>query len=426
MQQTFVWKLLTFLSTVLLLLSPVLNMYSIFGDKYIDIYTGYLAIIIFWGARFFNKKPFESELQFPAGLRTYFIYSVIICFVSNLSGGGDVILSTLGCVLGILLYHVFWGTYKNDSITKAYFTIAVFAVGFHFFQNIIKWTSGYGVSGVIPWLSTSKGLAENAAYNQVYTYDRFSSFFSEPSHLAQFLIPLLILLLLDKNIVVKNRILMIVAITASLLLTQSGTAMMLAIPVVLFAILNIWKKKRHNFIISASLVTIAILAIAILVKYYLLSDIGSFVGERALEVTSSDRDNVGTSGFIRIWRGYFVFADFSPIEMLFGTSNHSNILAHVYNSHMELYLEDFGLTYFNGIQHILIHTGIIGFFLFTSFIIWLWKDNTVCGRCLIITFVVSMCIEANYGGSRMALFLLLAQSQKINFKKYETKDYYHL
>ena len=414
MKQSLGWKFLTLLSIILLYLSSVMNMYAVFGDEYLDIYTGYFTILLWIVLGILNTRTGLRELYMPKKLKWYLAYSLVVVVLTNITSGlSETLTASLTVIIGMLLLGMFWDTYRNEKFMKVYVWIAVVTIGFFFFQYFVKLTTGIGISGVIPFLHLSHGVSQDVIFNQMYVYKRSSSFFSEPSHFAQFLIPLLIYLLFDKTSSAKFKNPLIVSIFATLLMTMSGTAIALLIPTFFFIAVGTWKKYQHNRVIAIFLICVVSVGLLYFGNRYLSSDMGSFVNERSAEVFTADRNDAGSSGFIRIWRGYFVFADFSPIEMLFGTGNHKAILGHVFGSHMELFLEDFGLTYFNTIQYILIHTGFVGFFLFILYLAYLWKDNNVCGRCLIVTFVLLMFIESIYGGSRMALFLMMAQYQKI-------------
>ena len=417
-------KLTTYLAYTMLTLSTVLNMYAILGDKYLDIYTGYLMIFLYLLMIMFSGRSIGGWKKIPNALRFYFLYNLFISGISNINAGWIEMLS-LTLLITIFSYIVYWDTFVYVKFLKFYATVVVAAVGFLFFQNFVKFTTGYGVSGVIPFLNTSKGLSENEALRQVYEYDRFPSFFSEPSHLAQILAPFLIILVLDKSYKPKHRNLLISVVLISMLLTQSGTAMMLLGPLTMFIFIDIWKRYKKKkiivYIVSGCLFVVGYY----IASNYLASDMGAFVNERSSEITNVSADDEGTSGFIRMWRGYFVFADYSVWEMIFGNPNYNSIIGHVYRSNMQLYLEDFALTYFNGVQRILIHTGFIGLGLFAYYVITLWRDNTICGKCLILTMLVLMLIESIFGTTRMALFLLLIQYQKIS-RNYEEQSYYNI
>lgn len=408
---TLGWKVLTYLSFTLLLLSSVMNMYAVFGDKYLDIYLVYFAILIYF-VLLLSKVPLgRKELSIPKELKVFFIYSFFVTLFTNLTSSGDLI-ALLTVTIGILGYLVYWKTFESLPFLNYYTVVATVAVFFHFFQNIVKWVTGIGVSGVIPGLTTSKGLAEDAAYNQIYKYDRFSSFFSEPSHLAQFLVPLLIWLLFDNYTNIKRRKVLLLIVCISFILTRSGTSLMLIIPTLLFVLYRIYNNFKGSKLISLLIVTILIIGGIFLGRFFVSSEMGAFVENRSSEVVTASDENGGTSGFVRIWRGYFVYDDYSSFEKIIGNSSHNDILKHVYRSNMELYLEGFALVYFNAIQYLLLHFGIIGFALFMFYIYRLWRGNSYCGKCLLATLIVLMLIEAIYGGARMALFLLMAQSQK--------------
>lgn len=403
------WRVVTYLSFSLLLLSTVMNMYTVFGDKYLDVYTCYFAVFLYLSLKFFNVRTNQREVLFPREFALYFFYTFLVSLFTNISSTGRLI-SILTLIIIILSYIMYWDTYRTGKFVKFYTSLAVFIVGFFFIQVIVDAVTGMNIMGVIPGLSTSQTSGENAL-NIRYDNIRYCSLFSEPSHMAQFLMPLFIFLLFDKSERIKYRMLLIVFLFLSLLLLKSGTAIVLLIPSAVFFVYTYTRRTQNKFLKILLMSFMIVIGVG-LVGWYLSSQMGAFVSERGAEIFEGINADQGTSGFVRIWRGYFVYDDFSLSEKIFGNDSYNDIIKHVYHSNMELYLEGFALTYFNAVQFILIHSGLIGFLLFLYFLYKQWKGNTVCGKCLITTLFLLMLIESVYGSAIMATFLLMAQSQK--------------
>lgn len=392
-----------------MLVCPIMNMYAIFGGYYLDIFIEELLIVSFLFFCCFNKKVLSKELSFPRMLKIYFIYYFIVYFVSNIKVGFYAMLS-LPVFLAFFLYLTFWGTFVSKRFINIYIIFAVISISFYFAQLLVETTTGIGLSGVIPGLPLSEGVPENINERIYFSTTRYSAFFSEPSHFAQFLLPLLIILLFDKPLTIRFKKPLILAIISALLLLQSGTAIVGIVPILIFLLISFWKEHPKQKPLVLLFLMLLVCVIGFVIKKFIDSEIGSFIIERSDEFDMTAID--GTSGFVRMWRGFYVYDDYSMVEKIFGNCCLEDQIRHVKASHMEMNFEGFALTYFSGIQTILIRTGIIGFVLFSAFLRRLWIDNTICGKCLLVTCITLMFVDATYLTTGMAVYLLLAQCQK--------------
>ena len=233
---------------------------------------------------------------------------------------------------------------------------------------------------------------------------RSSSFFSEPAHFAQFLLPLFAIeLFYDKS---KTRNLIAIAIGATLLLLRSGNGLLGMAAVLIFLAPYYYKKGRKNsglaFIVTA-------LLIGIVGYYYMNSEIGSSLMERQDEI-SIVYEGGSRSGFLRMWRGLYVYQDYSFLEKLIGCPNETTQLGHVASSGM-LMVEHAEL-YFNAFWKILLNTGIIGLGIFIYIIICLWRGNNLCGKAILASLIALSLIAGIYMSHTMILFLVLAKSMR--------------
>jgi len=123
----------------------------------------------------------------------------------------------------------------------------------------------------------------------------------------------------------------------------------------------------------------------------------------------------GKSGFFRIYRGYYVYDNLSPIEKIIGVNDFSTLKARINTSEVGFMFGDDD-TYFNAVQDIMIRTGLIGLFIFILFLADLWKHNNYLGKSLICCLITLAFISAINLTSTMAMFLVLAIYAKKNNK----------
>lgn len=153
----------------------------------------------------------------------------------------------------------------------------------------------------------------------------------------------------------------------------------------------------------------ATLFISVVVYYYVNSEMGLSLLERQNEI-SMDYEGGSRSGFLRIWRGFYVFDDYSFFEKIFGCPNNMDQLAHVYLSGMIMGVD--AELYFNAFQKILLNTGLVGVGIFVFVCYKIWHNNTICGKAILLTFIVLSFISAIYMTHTMILYLLLADNMK--------------
>ena len=197
---------------------------------------------------------------------------------------------------------------------------------------------------------------------------RSSSFFSESAYFAQFMLPLLAL----EVFYVSNRksyfraIIMVIVLVA----LQSGNALFGLVVFILCFIKYVYSKMNIIvfvcFIFSISLV--GLIASPLLLK--------TEQGEKLMlrqEQLESDQ-NKNSSGFLRIWRGYFVYASLNAKEQLFGLNNKEILKRRIASSPVFFTFKSENDLYFNAIHSILLQTGMIGLILFFIFIIFSYPN----------------------------------------------------
>lgn len=390
------------LVTIVLLLDSVL---SIYGTEATSVSAIVQAVCVIVYVLFYApRKKISSQIgSLPRWLIWYFLYLIAI---SAATGSFP-----LGNIKILLWYIVFFNVIDIRFLLKSYQTLAVFIIGFFYIQELTFWTTGFRVLGFIPGMPIRLIAAEGDVQgylSEVATNSRSFSIFSEPAHLAQWLFPLLCIRLFSPKYRSLWRTLLI-AIT--LLLTKSGNAMFGLGAVGAFYIFN-------NLLRSGSLTSkihslLIVVVCTFSVFFFLNSSLGEEVLDRkeTLSVTNEMDKGYATSSFMRVFRGYFIYADYSTREKIFGNPSDDAFWQHASKSGISALFKEHD-TYLNTVHRILIYTGLIGVFLIIMFIANLWRDNTTSARALLFVWIVFSFISSGFFTGYTSIYLAFVYFMK--------------
>lgn len=385
------------ISMLVLLLAPILWIYGKPGGWSFEVICTLPLSIVYFLLTLFNSNKGGLVDPLPKGLALYFIYWAVLYTLFALR-------LPISMIQTYLTFFLFFSTFKLDYFLKIYKLFALICIAFFFAQEITYQASGVRINGILHFLPLHIDMSMSDFLGRLADLDRSSSFFSEPSQLAQFLLPLLAVeLFYDKE---KYHFLFAVIIGTTLLLLRSGNGLLGMMAILFFLLPYYYKKREASKWLSFSAI---LLLISIVGYYYINSDIGGMLLERQSELTST-YEGGSRSGFLRVWRGLYVYGNYSFFEKILGCPNEDTQLFHVYASGMQM-VESAEL-YFNAFQKILLNTGIIGLGMFIFIITRLWRGNSVCGKALLGSFIVLSLISAIYMSHTMILFLVLSQSFK--------------
>lgn len=393
------------IAMILLLLSPILGIYgNPKGWSFETLITLPLSFFYFLYFFLMKKGVVGRKDPLPKGMLMYFIYWGIILLLTSLS-------LPLTVIQGYLFFFFFFATFNLNQFIKFYKLFALFCIVFFFIQEFSYHIVGYRMSGIISSLPLyiDISLADRADTL------RSCSFFSEPAHFAQFLLPLLAIELYNNNH--KSRYLYVVIIIVTLLLLRSGNGLLGMIVILLFALPYFLRRSNHRFLTALFLSVIAFIG----VYYVLNSELGEYFLGRQNELNADWDGQSSRSGFLRIWRGFFVFNDYSFIEKIIGCPNDLDQIIHVNASGMAMV--DNAELYFNAFQKVLLNTGLIGIGLFIFILSSLWKNNSTCGKALIASMVALSLVSAIYMSHTMVLFMIIAYFTKKEMGQNSSKNY---
>lgn len=337
-----------------------------------------------------------------------FSYSIAtLCFFAYFFIMRVICCTTLSEIISpsILFLFLIWGFLAAqldiDALIKAYRILVYVSIVIFIAQEISYNTIGYRIPGLLIFLplTISDDIAEWS--ENVSSSARSSGLFSEPAHFAQFLLPLLAIELFyvkNRNAYIRSIIYIIV-----LVLLKSGNALLgLGIVGIFFGVSIV---RRTQPLLSVFYIAIIVCFALGFTKYYISTDAGESLIERTEELNPDNHSL--SSGFIRVFRGYYVFAELPPSEKVFGVNNIARLTERVRSSSVN-WAFDRGDLYFNGFQNLLIQNGIIGVFLFAFIIISLWRGNNFAGKCILVIYASLNFIASLFLNYTMLLYLLCA------------------
>lgn len=381
-----------------LLLAPILQIYG-FGATTFSELILYLLIVI-------GLTNGYIKLQLPDLLHKYFIYFGLITVVSCLWGLNELIPRLLGVIRLFLVFCLFFSNFKYDYFYKSYKKIAFVIIAIFFAQELSYRTAGIRVSGLVPFFPLVSNFAEMEGSftfaEHLSLISRSSSVFSEPAIMTQYLLPLFAISIFREE--KKIRILIAGASALTILLSQSGNGIIgLAVVSAVYALYYVKKKNSKVLIITVPIACVMALSALL---YFAGTDMGQELSGRAVELQDSDNTSEQSSGFFRIYRGYFVYGEYNVIEMVTGINNFALIREKIRQCPFSFTFSENDM-YFNTIQNYLIKTGLIGLFLYILFLWRQFKKSDYCSRSIILTLFVLSFMANIYLSYIMILYLLI-------------------
>ena len=386
----------------LLLLSPILHIYGFGPINLCDLLTWVALLIGFLNHRLNFNLPFK--------INHYFIYLLIVTVFSCLTSTVELFGRCFGVVHSFLIFSLFFVIKDFDYLYRSYKILVLISLSLFFAQELSYSLTGVRISGLIPFLplnSTFSNFDNTFSFREFVTkVYRSSSFFSEPAHFAQFILPFLPLsLYLEKG---KKRVLYILLTIVALFLLKSGNGIIGLSA--FFISFFIYYARTLSFLRKILILFFIALISAFGAKYIVNSDIGQKYMNRSEEVVSVSDDADDASGFVRIYLGYFIYGDYNLVEKIIGINNFTQLQSKI-SSNKYGYLLD-GVLYFNTIQHFLLKAGIIGLIFFLLWLKGIYKGNNICGKSIVLLFFVLSFVSSIYLTPTMILYLLLGYRVK--------------
>ena len=388
----------------LLAVFPILDYYY-FGTSNFT-FANVISILLFLYTLLKGKFSFKNV---PKSYYIYWIYSALqIYLIAGIGGWSDYIPG--GVMLAIFSLCIFcYATYFDINLLRKYMRwVFIVASALWFFQNMVWLSAHVKISTFLPL--TNSILPSHMTYKELTLWqnevggeliERFSSIFSEPSHFAQYALMLLsIELFIGDN---KNKLYtkFSVFIAAILILLQSGAGLMgmgfIAIVKLLY-ILLVTRKKIYYFYLA-----VLIPMFVIGVQWYLNSQAGSYISERTEQLDYTNETST-SSGFVRLYFGWYKYGELSSSQKLLGTSR-----AAIGE------MREGG--FFNGVTNVLCSQGLIGLLLLILFYAKTCKKKDPYSSVASLYMLFISLIASTYLGGLMLISTAIALGVHWKVKK---------
>ena len=353
----------------LLALLPIMSGYA--GIASVDLGT---IILFLWGC-VCALAIGNLKVVLPRGYLAFLFFSLICTTIATAKVPLGIILFVVNVILAL-------NYTKLQYVLKVY-SFAVYTACLLFLvQEVLFSTTGYRPSGLLPWIPIVYEDISDAYKLSLLIADRSSSFFLEPAYFVEFLFPFIAIKLFSIN--TKSRM-EAIAVSFVVIFVRSGTgALLLMIIWGLWFFISSFKKRAKIFV-----AIVFISALAVIVTYdSSISSLYSRVQELDLERGISGESS---SGFIRFYRGYLLYAELPLVNKLFGAS--SDMIDHLIG--VNYYFSDNkNLTFLNGAQSLLIYYG------FFSFVLYMRHLLLYCYKVRVEVIVLAIC----------CIYLMLSES----------------
>ena len=386
--------------TLLIVVAPIINCYSLPGINNVGLASVIFIIITPVMLLLTNKK-----IKVNAYL-AYYLYVIFISLFAILNISEFEYLSITMRFMNFSLYFLIilylgYNFFDMQLGTKYYqYACIIASVGLilqYIFHNIFFYDL-YFWSNFLP-LNYSSDIAEAYTLSEMRTnfaVFRPSSFFMEPSHYAQYVLPCFVLSLLSEKITnSKLRKLAISTIFFGVLLSTSLNGLIvLIISILLFLCKNIGSKKV--FIYSGLILALCMVAFSFLDFDYFNGIIG-----RLGSLGNEELNSVN----IRLLAGYFLFLDFNFINQIFGCSPF--LLREYLNNLGSYFYMYYDSTYMNSVAYLLCTTGVVGSSIFYYWLFKYFKGKSFLAKSLIIVLFLDLLTASIFNSFTYVLIIAL-------------------
>lgn len=381
-------------ATWLLVLSPIIQTYGWGKYDFAFLLTSLLGVVAFVMSKIHTK-------DLPKYLLLYMFYWLIIHFSSATSLGEAI---PLGVVKSILVYCTFFSVIKLPLLIRYYKVVARICIIFFFIQLVVKYVIGVNVPGVFSFLPLALDTDAAVYFQTIIETQRLCSFFSEPALFAQFESLYLCLLLFEADVFRRQKRIEIALVSLALLLMQSGNALLGLLIGFLFYVLFQMRGGARKKVRAVVLGIVLVIGAGIFAG----TKIGQNLMSRQSQVSVNSVDQLGysTSGFERVFRGYYIYQQYSTIRKIIGNDNPNYKIEAARKSIVSVYFNGDYL-YNNTIQSYLLNTGLIGLLIMILVYKKIWERTNQCGKSILAIFIAFNFISSAYFTEIMCLYLLI-------------------
>lgn len=385
-------SIIAFLLISLSLLSP----YNVAG-----IYMPVLVATLV-GVISFVRKP----TAFPQGYSPYLLYMLtipaLVSFLMDLPGDAFQNIFPKAVITYSIWLLALNKKLDSKKVLKYYKYLVYVSIVFFYIQETSYMLFHVRPTFYLSYFENYYGVPTSEfAYSRA-TMDRSSSFFLEPAHFVQYIFPYLCIVLckcLEKKKLSKECLF----IAFTIIFSRSGCGYFCLMALTLYFVIVYDGFHIVTKFLIASAIVVAIYSAVI---FFSDNEIVSFIMGRMDEFSMSVEETGRQSGFLRMYRGYFIYDDLDVFNKIFGVGAGSlSYLA----EHFIMYGVRYEGDYMNGVQSLLNKGGIIGTVLFVF--VYLRKQfilSNQAAKCILVGMVALFFIENMLFDYKMFHYVLLA------------------
>ena len=369
---------------VLLVLYPILSGYgfSVQAD------FGVISIFVV-GLLCAVQKKEVFQVKFFRGYVLFFLSALMLSLIFVHSIPLRLLLFTLNLIIALHCVDV-------ELLKKYYFRLVPICCVFFILQEVSFYLTGRRISGLTTLLPNIYGM--DGYVQKLRVAPRSASFFLEPSYFAQFLFPYIAVMLFSNT---KKGVKNALMVSLIMLMIRSGNGIIL-----LGIIWMLWFVLSRMTIFNKIAMCVLVFITGALM-FLVNSESALALFSRTSEITNVSNSFGGdgeSSGFIRFFRGYYLFADMPLMNKLFGADD--ALVTSMMRKSIFLWNRDI---FMNGIQTLLIYNGVFVCVLYVRHLLLLLKGALKKKELfiLVLGFIYLMFSESYYLCSRAFLTLLL-------------------
>lgn len=360
-------------------------------------------LLLIFVALIYNKK--KLSIKIPRSYYVFWGYVAVLLIVfsdsfkiTNFVPGG-VAFTLFSLMLGVCACY-----FDIDKLYKIMRGIFLFASLIFIFQKTGILRGNYSEVFILPISDhiAYSGIDLDTVISRRMGANRPASIFLEPAYFGQFCSIFLMLELFYKA---NSRIFtkMAIFIILMMLIVRSGCALIGLATILAYKVISVFKSKGGTKIHLLLLLPV----VAIAGQYYLLSDMGVELMERTQEL-----DTEGTSGYLRVIQGFYIYDYLPSFNKIFGISADELGKTNFPFLKVDAYGEVSFFT--NGLFTLLIRTGLVGLVLLLYFYLKLFKESNDLGRASLLLILSFSLVEQIYLLFPMLLCTVISINQKKN------------
>ena len=360
----------------------------------------------------------------------FFIIWLVFVTIVNYRGNTTSVNRMVGELVTLLTVVMISQDTKAYKFLTIYKVIAKACLIYFFAQVVLMYTISFPLQFTLPFFPVKDELelAFNflSYYNRSMTYIRFPGPFSEPSHYAAYLIPLLAILLFDDEKKLQEKWKLPVLISITMVISTSGVGILLCTATWGMYFAFNYSTTKNRLMLLPFIVMAAATMFSLLMMY---NEQFSITVSNLFRVQDQVRFATGSKADYRIYRGFAMYQQLPVLNKLFGVgfANMNDFaISHNIRTIYDIATSQ-TVEYYNGISQILLYSGLVGFCLWIKGIIGYSKKMKKVGKMILVLYIIYLVGSGNLFSGYSSIFLIcavLAGKEYMHSREYDYNSRY--